>query len=120
MSSRARLVLLAALCAGALLVGVELMITAVALPKILVDLADWTQLRRASWIVNGYLLAYIAMMPLAGRLGDRFGIPRLYMLALGLFAVGSVLSGMAPNLDWLIGGYQALARQSTNGPDGRS
>jgi len=103
MSSRARLVLLAALCAGALLVGVELMITAVALPRILVDLADWTQLRRASWIVNGYLLAYIAMMPLAGRLGDRFGIPRLYVLALGLFAIGSVLSGMAPTLDWLIG-----------------
>ena len=102
MSSRARFVLLLALCAGAVLVGVELMLTAVALPKILGDLADWTQLRRASWIVNGYLLAYIAMMPLAGRLGDRFGIPRLYMAALALFAVGSVLSGMAPSLDWLI------------------
>jgi MFS family permease len=102
MSSRARLVLLAALCAGALLVGVELMITAVALPRIVVDLADWTQLRRASWIVNGYLLAYIAMMPLAGRLGDRYGIPRLFMLALGLFAIGSVLSGMAPSLDALV------------------
>ena len=103
MSSRARFVLLLALCAGAVLVGVELMITAVALPRILADLGDWTQLRRASWIVNGYLLAYIAMMPLAGRLGDRFGIPRLYMAALGLFAVGSILSGMAPTLDWLIG-----------------
>ena len=103
MSSRARLVLLAALCAGALLVGVELMITAVALPRIVVDLADWTQLRRASWIVNGYLLAYIAMMPLAGRLGDRYGIPRLFMLALALFGLGSALSGMAPTLDALIG-----------------
>ena len=104
MSSRARFVLLLALCAGALLVGVELMITAVALPRILADLADWTQLRRASWIVNGYLLAYIAMMPLAGRLGDRFGIPRLFMLALGLFARAAPrLSGMAPTLDWLIG-----------------
>jgi len=103
MSSRARLVLLAALCAGALLVGVELMITAVALPRIVVDLADWTQLRRASWIVNGYLLAYIAMMPLAGRLGDRYGIPRLFMLSLALFGIGSALSGMAPTLDALIG-----------------
>src|SRR5262249_35116659 len=58
--------------------------------------------RRASWIVNGYLLAYIAMMPLAGRLGDRFGIPRLYMISLGLFAVGSLLSGTASSLDALI------------------
>ncbi len=104
MSSRARFVLLLALCGGALLVGIELMITAVALPRILADLADWTQLRRASWIVNGYLLAYIAMMPLAGRLGDRYGIPRLYMLSLVVFAVGSVLSGMAQSLDALIAG----------------
>ena len=65
-------------------------------------LADWTQLRRASWIVNAYLLAYIATMPLAGRAADRFGLPRLFMLALGLFAVGSVLSGAAQSLDQLI------------------
>lgn len=102
MSSRSRLVLLAALSAGALLVGVELLITAVALPRIVADLADWTQLRRASWVVNGYLLAYIAMMPLAGRLGDRHGIPRLMLLALALFAIGSVLSGIAPDLDALV------------------
>jgi MFS family permease len=102
MSSRARVLLLASLSGGALLVGVELMITAVALPSILQNLADWTQLRRASWIVNAYLLAYIATMPLAGRAADRFGLPRLFMLALGLFAVGSVLSGMAQSLDQLI------------------
>jgi MFS family permease len=102
MSSRARLLLLAALSGGALIVGVELMITAVALPSILQSLADWTQLRRASWIVNAYLLAYIATMPLAGRAADRFGLPRLFMLALGLFAVGSALSGVAQSLDQLI------------------
>jgi MFS family permease len=102
MSSQARLLLLAALSGGALLVGVELMITAVALPSILQSLADWTQLRRASWIVNGYLLAYIATMPLAGRAADRFGLPRLFMLALGLFATGAALSGFAQSLDQLI------------------
>jgi len=102
MSSRARLLLLAALSGGALLVGVELMITAVALPSILQSLADWTQLRRASWIVNAYLLAYIATMPLAGRAADRFGLPRLFMLALGVFAAGAALSGVAQSLDQLI------------------
>ena len=39
-------------------------------------------------------------MPLAGRLGDRFGIPRLFMLALGAVRGSeSALSGMAPTLD---------------------
>ena len=102
MSSRARLILLAAMSAGSLMVGVELMVTAVALPNILGSLADWTQLRRASWIINGYLLAYIATMPLAGRAADRFGLPRLFMLALATFAAGSILSGMAQSLDQLI------------------
>src|SRR4051812_41037310 len=78
------------------------MITAVALPSIVKDLADWTQLRRASWIVNAYLLAYIATMPLAGRAADRFGLPRLFMLALGSFALGSILSGASQSLDQLI------------------
>jgi MFS family permease len=67
------LVLLAVLGAGVFLAGLELMITAVALPSIVVDLADWTQLRRASWIVNGYLLVYVMTMPLAGRLADLLG-----------------------------------------------
>ena len=102
MSSSTRLVLLAALCAGALLVGVELMVTAVALPRILNDLANWTQLRSASWIVNAYLLAYIATMPLAGRAADRYGVPHLLMGALALFALGSVLSGISQTLDQLV------------------
>jgi MFS family permease len=97
-----RLLLLGALSLGACLVGIELMITAVALPRILADITDWTQLRRASWIVNGYLLAYIATMPLAGRAADRFGLPKLTILSLGLFGVGSVLAGASQDLDQLI------------------
>ena len=97
-----RLVLLISLGLGAALVGVELLITAVALPAILADLTDWTELRRASWIVNGYLLAYIATMPLAGRAADRFGLPLLTGLALAVFAVGSVFAGAAQDLDQLI------------------
>jgi MFS family permease len=96
------MLLLITFSAGALLVGVELLITAVALPRIVVDLADWTQLRRASWIINGYAVSFIAVMPLAGRAADRFGLPRLFMLSLGTFAVGSLLSGAAQTLDQLI------------------
>jgi MFS family permease len=66
------------------------------------DLADWTQLRRASWIVNGYLLAYIATMPLAGRAADRFGLPALFSGALVLFAIGSAAAGAAQDMDQLI------------------
>jgi MFS family permease len=102
LTRRTRLVLLAALGLGAALVGAELLVTAVALPTIVSDLADWTQLRRASWVVNGYLLAYIAAMPLAGRLGDRFGVPGPFAASLAVFALGSVLAGAAQDLDQLV------------------
>src|SRR5688572_30839987 len=102
MSSAARAVMLAALCLGVLLVGIELFITAVALPRILIDYAGWTELRRASWIINAYLVAYITAMPLAGRAADRFGLPRLVTLSLLVFAVGSLLCGAAQDLEQLV------------------
>ena len=64
------------------LAGLELMITAVALPAIVADLAGWTRLREASWIINGYLLVYVVTMPLAGRLADLWGTRRLFLWAL--------------------------------------
>ncbi|CAN5729568.1 MFS transporter [soil metagenome] len=102
MSTNARFVLLLALGVGAFLVGVELMVTAVALPQILASLADWTQLRHASWIINGYLVAYVAVMPLAGRAADRISIAALYGISLATFAAGSLAAGLAQDLDWLI------------------
>lgn len=102
MSRGSSFVLLAVLGAGVFLAGLELMITAVALPSIVVDLADWTQLRRASWIVNGYLLVYVVTMPLAGRLSDLVGARRVFMAALLAFILGSLLAGAAQSLDQLI------------------
>ncbi|HEY0442770.1 MAG TPA: MFS transporter [Candidatus Limnocylindrales bacterium] len=102
MSRRSSLVLLAVFGAGVFLAGLELMITAVALPAIVVDLADWTQLRKASWIIQGYLLVYIVVMPLAGRLSDLWGARRLFLAALAAFIVGSLLAGRSQTLDELI------------------
>jgi len=87
---------------GVFLAGLELMVTAVALPQILATIANWTDLRKASWIINGYLLVYVVTMPLAGRLTDLWGARRLFLAALGVFTVGSLLAGLAQTLDQLI------------------
>jgi len=93
---------------GVFLAGLELMITAVALPSILADLVGpagssaWIELRKASWIINGYLLVYILTMPLAGRLADLWGARRLFIGALAVFIVGSALAGASQDLDQLI------------------
>jgi MFS family permease len=115
---RAAYVLLAVLGTGVFLAGLELMITAVALPRIVTDLADWTQLRKASWIVNAYLLFYVATMPLAGRLADLWGARRLFLGALVLFTLGSLISGMSQTLDQLIVGRCVQARANAAMPMG--
>ena len=108
MDRRPALVLLAVLGTGVFLAGLELMVTAVALPSILAGLADpngasaWIELRKASWIINGYLLVYILAMPLAGRLADLWGARRLFIGALAVFITGSALAGASQDLDQLI------------------
>jgi len=97
---------------GVFLAGLELMITATALPSILLDLAvtdqvgqpAFSELRHASWIVNGYLLAYVVAMPLSGRLADVWGARRLFLSALVVFIVGSVIAGRGQTIDELIAG----------------
>ena len=108
MDRRSALTLLVVFGIGVFLAGLELMITAVALPSMLVDLVEptggsaWIELRKASWIINGYLLVYVVTMPLAGRLADLWGARRLFMGALTVFVVGSALAGASQNLDQLI------------------
>jgi MFS transporter, DHA2 family, triacylglyceride efflux pump len=93
---------------GVLIAGAELMVVAIALPAIVVDFGGWTDLARASWIVNAYLLAFVVAMPLAGRAADLWGARRLYLVALVLFATGSLGGGLSPaagpdaGLAWLI------------------
>jgi MFS family permease len=104
--------LLAVFGIGVFLAGLELMITATALPSILLDLAvtdqigkpAFSELRHASWIINGYLLAYVVAMPLAGRLADVWGARRLFLGALVVFIFGSLLAGRGQTIDELIVG----------------
>ena len=103
MQRRNSYLLLAVLSIGVFLAGLELMVTAVAIPQILSTIATWTDLRKASWIINGYLLVYVVTMPLAGRLTDMWGAKRLFLAALFIFTVGSFLAGAAQSLDQLIG-----------------
>ena len=102
MRPRDSYLLLGVLGVGVFLAGLELMVTAVALPQILATIANWTDLRKASWIINGYLLVYVVTMPLAGRLTDLWGARRLFLAALAVFTIGSLLAGLSQTLDQLI------------------
>ena len=55
-----------------------------------------------AWTVTGYTLALATVIPLTGWAADRFGTKRLYMTAIALFTLGSVLCAMASDINMLI------------------
>ncbi|WP_165955973.1 DHA2 family efflux MFS transporter permease subunit [Streptomyces hainanensis] len=55
------------------------------------------------WIASGYTLALAAVIPATAWAMGRFGSRRLYLMAMGLFTIGSGLAGLAWNAESLIG-----------------
>jgi MFS family permease len=57
-----------------------------------------------AWTLTGYLLAAAVCTPVFGRLGDMFGKRRLLVVALAVFAAGSVVAALAHSLELLVAG----------------
>jgi EmrB/QacA subfamily drug resistance transporter len=54
------------------------------------------------WVVLGYLMASIALLPIVARLADTVGKHKVYFVAYALFALGSLLCAVAPSIGSLI------------------
>lgn len=61
-------------------------------------------LQRATPIISGFLLGYIAVLPLIGRLADLISRSRILLVCLGLFVLGSGVTALAVDLDVLVAG----------------
>ena len=91
-----------------LMVVLDATIANIALPFIGQDL-HITQ-ANLSWIVTGYALAFGGLLLLGGRLGDLYGRRKVFMIGLVLFAVASLLGGLAQSEGLLLAarGLQGL------------
>src|SRR5262245_60117091 len=85
---------------GSLMAALDTLVVSTALPAIRLDLG--ATLEQLEWTVNGYNLSFAVLLITAAALGDRFGRRRLYAVGLGLFAVASAASALAPNVGVLI------------------
>ena len=55
-----------------------------------------------SWVVLSYLLAVTGTLLIFGKLGDKFGLKKIFITGFGIFILGSLICGIAPNLAILI------------------
>ncbi len=102
LSGRAKAILAAALLA-VFVAALDLTVITTVLARILYDLrVNLGEVERYSWIVSGYLLAYLLTIPIAGRISDLIGRRPVFLAALAIFAVGSIWCTLAHDLVPLI------------------
>lgn len=99
LTHRQILVIFSGLMLGMLLASLDQTIVATALPTIVGDLGG---LNHLSWVVTSYLLAATVSTPIWGKLGDLFGRKRMFQIAIVVFLVGSILSGLSTTMLQLI------------------
>src|SRR5215216_2325283 len=97
-------VILFGVMAGMLLFALDQGIVGTALPRIVSELGG---LDRLSWVVTAYLLTSTASTPLWGKISDLYGRRLIFQVAIGIFLVGSALSGLSQNMTQLIA-FRAL------------
>ena len=84
--------------------AVESTVVATAMPTIVSELGG---LAFYSWVFTAYMLTSTTTVPIYGKLSDILGRKPVFMVAMALFLVGSVLCGQAQNMGQLIA-FRAL------------
>ena len=81
------------------LASMESTVVATAMPTIVGQLGG---LEHYSWVFSAFMLASTTSVPLYGKLSDIYGRRRIYVIAMTLFLIGSVMSGLANSMPQLI------------------
>ena len=102
-SSRSRRIAITAGSLAVLLGALDTYVVVTIMPDIMRDVGiPINKIQQVTPIVTGYLLGYIAAMPLLGRASDRFGRKLLMQVSLAGFALGSVVTALSGDLTTLV------------------
>ena len=110
-SAPPRSVALAVVAFGVFVAADDLLVVSTMLRPIIedLDLVLPDDLDDTAWVVNVYLIGYVAVMPLAGRLSDVLCRRAVFTGALGVFLVGSIVVPLADGLTLLLVGRALTA-----------
>ncbi|MGO1165769.1 MAG: DHA2 family efflux MFS transporter permease subunit [Janibacter sp.] len=89
-----------ALVIGFFMILVDVSIVSIATPA-LMESFD-AGIEPVLWVTSAYLLAYAVPLLITGRLGDRFGPRRLYLVGLAIFTLASLACGLSPTIGALV------------------
>src|SRR3954452_23560353 len=98
---RSRWIALVVLCAGMLMIVLDVTVVNVALPSIQEDLGFSAS--SLAWVVNAYLIAFGGLLLLAGRLGDIISRRGIFLAGLAVFTLASLACGLAESQAMLVG-----------------
>lgn len=99
MSTRRRWAVTAGVMTGMFLAALEATVVGTAMPTVIAALGG---LNHYSWVFSAYLITSTVTVPVWGKLSDLYGRGLLYQIGIGIFLLGSVLSGMSGSMTQLI------------------
>ncbi len=99
MSRKRILLVTAGIMLSLFLASMESTVVATAMPTIVGQLGG---LEHYSWVFSAFMLASTTTVPIYGKLSDIYGRRKLYVFAMGLFLIGSLLCGLANSMTALI------------------
>lgn len=85
---------------GVIMVGLDGTVVSIANPFIARDLG--ANLQSLQWVTNSYLLALAVLLIVGGKLGDRFGRKKIFLLGIGGFALTSLMVGLSGSIGEVI------------------
>tara|TARA_Y100001970_G_scaffold26149_1_gene31363 strand:- start:3569 stop:5032 length:1464 start_codon:yes stop_codon:yes gene_type:complete len=87
------------LCLAVFIAADDQTVLVTLLPSMVLDLGiSVGELNKISWTITSYLLGFTLVMPLAGKLCDKFGYRLVLIFSMLLFSLGSLLVGITVNL----------------------
>lgn len=93
---------MAVVSGGLFLAVVNFTVVSVALPAIGAGLR--LSPTGLEWVVDAYVLVYASLLVAGGVMGDRQGRKGVFLLGVGIFGLGSLVTGLAPSAAFLLAG----------------